>query len=323
MASYEDHFEIQTAVTDLVFIQNSTSIPPRSPVEKATAHFPRGCSTVSFPIHFNSMGCFCCFHVTGPACEPRALINPLLPLKRYRTSIIDAADCCHLEVSLRKLITRVARLPAAAAAATALFPPRPPSRWIALAGWRHSLFPLSRRRRRSGGGGWGVLGPLRRRRCKKKKNEAVSIVTRRATRGRRAARSPHRDACASIGAVARKRNNNPTRLMNIDHGGGAFKTACRLFFVQYLMREGLRSAIYYACLQRFEEVTRYTRRVTLSCPANALLRRLGGGDFHREQPWCDSVAVTKRRNESTAEAFSFFLRPPAAQFIMLCFVDQE
>lgn len=49
------------------------------------------------------------------------------------------------------------------------------------------------------------------------KNEAVSIVTRRATRGRRAARSPYRDALASIGAVARKRNNNPTRLMNIDH----------------------------------------------------------------------------------------------------------
>lgn len=45
------------------------------------------------------------------------------------------------------------------------------------------------------------------------------------------------------------------------------------------MREGLRSAIYYACLQRFEEVTRYTRRFTVSCPANALLRRLGGGGF--------------------------------------------
>lgn len=32
-----------------------------------------------------------------------------------------------------------------------VFPPRPPSRWISLAGWRHSLFPLSRRRLRSGG----------------------------------------------------------------------------------------------------------------------------------------------------------------------------
>lgn len=101
MASYEDHFEIQTAVTDLVFIQNSSSNPPCSLVEKATAHFPHGCLTASFPFHFNSMGCFCCFHVIGPACEPRALINPLLPLKRYHTSIIDAADCCHLEVSLR------------------------------------------------------------------------------------------------------------------------------------------------------------------------------------------------------------------------------
>lgn len=115
MASYEDHFEIQTAVTELQIN------PPCSLVEMATAHFPHGCLTVSFPFHFNSMGCFCCFHVIGPACEPRALINPLLPLKRYRTSIIDAADCCHLEVSIRKLITRVARLPAAAATAALCF----------------------------------------------------------------------------------------------------------------------------------------------------------------------------------------------------------
>lgn len=36
-----------------------------------------------------------------------------------------------------------------------------------------------------------------------------------------------------------KRNNNLTRLMNIDHRGGALNTACLLFFVQYLIQEGL------------------------------------------------------------------------------------
>lgn len=132
----------------------------------ATAHFPQGCLTVCFPFHFNSMGCFCCFHVISPACEPRALINR--PLKRYRTSIIDAADCCHLEVSLRKLITRVTRLPAAAttAATTAALCFLLVLRHAGLhspGGVIHYFLTLAVAGVRVG----GVLGPLHRRRCKK------------------------------------------------------------------------------------------------------------------------------------------------------------
>lgn len=45
---------------------------------------------------------------------------------------------------------------------------------------------------------------------------------------------------------ATERNNNLTRLMNIDHRGGAFNTTCLLFFVQYLIQEGLCTGV--ACI---------------------------------------------------------------------------
>lgn len=47
-------------------------------------------------------------------------------------------------------------------------------------------------------------------------------------------------------ATERKRNNNLTKLMNIDHRGGAFSIACPLFFVQYLIQEGLCAGV--ACI---------------------------------------------------------------------------
>lgn len=110
------------------------------------------------------MGCFCCFHVS-PACEPRALINPLLPLKRYHTSIIDAADCCHLEVSLRKLIARVARLPAAATAALCFLLVLRHAGFHSPGGVIHYFLSRAVACVRAEGG--GVLGPLHRRQCKK------------------------------------------------------------------------------------------------------------------------------------------------------------
>lgn len=75
-------------------------------------------------------------------------------------------------------------------------------------------------------------------------NEAVSMVTCRATRGRRVVGALSQ-VLVSIGQ-RRKRNGNLTRLMNIDHRGGAFNTACLLFFVQYLIREGLCTGV--ACI---------------------------------------------------------------------------
>lgn len=106
--------------------------------------------------------------------------------------------------------------------------------------------------------------------------------------------------------------------MNIDHRGGAFKTACRLFFVQYLMREGRRSAIYYACLQRFGEVTRYTRQFTVNCHANALLHQL-------EVEFALGAAMVRPGGHNKEPEWIFFFFPVLQQHNSQrsAFIDQE
>lgn len=97
------------------------------------------------------------------------------------------------------------------------------------------------------------------------KNEAVSMVTGRATRGRCMVGSLSQAPTLIGQQRERERNNNLSGLMNIHHngGGGAFNSACLLFFVQYLIWETLYwRGMHYACLQWFKEVMTSTRQVT-------------------------------------------------------------
>lgn len=67
-------------------------------------------------------------------------------------------------------------------------------------------------------------------------NEAVSMVTCRATRGWRVV-GALLQALISIGQQ-RERHNNFTRLMNIDHEGGALNTVCYSLFNIWYERDG-------------------------------------------------------------------------------------
>ncbi len=75
-------------------------------------------------------------------------------------------------------------------------------------------------------------------------------------------------------ATERKRNNNLTRLMNIDQRRGFqyFMSAvlCSIFDTRGTL---CWSGMHYVCPWRFEEVRRRTKQLSVSCHTNALLHR--------------------------------------------------